>query len=214
MKVLLIVDVQNDFLPGGALAIEGGDKIIPIINVLQERFDEVLATKDWHPPNHISFAKEHGKKPGDVVDIQGIKQELWPIHCVGNTWGSEFHPTLKTEKITKIFYKGTDPKIDSYSTFFDNLHVRSTGLADYLKERGYNEIYIVGLATDYCVKFSAFDAVRRHFKTYIVLDACRGIDLNPGDIKQAIEEMEKVGAKMVKSEAILQKNPRVEPLGL
>lgn len=197
MKALLIVDVQNDFLPGGALAIPEGDQIIPVINELQNDFDTILATKDWHPPNHISFAKQHGKKPGEIIEVEGRKQELWPDHCVQESQGAEFSPDLRTDKIKKVFYKGTDPKIDSYSTFFDNAHLRSTGLGEYLKENHIDELYIVGLATDYCVKYSVLDGSKLGLKIYVVLDGCRGIDLKPGDIERAIAEMKQAGASII-----------------
>lgn len=193
MKALLIVDLQNDFLPGGALAVPDGDQIIPIVNALQREFTTVLATKDWHPPNHISFASQHGKQPGEVIQVKGGEQILWPDHCVQGSEGAQFHPALQTQKIQKVFFKGSDPTIDSYSTFFDNFHLRSTGLEQYLRERGIDEIYVVGLATDYCVKYSSLDGLRLGFKVHVILEGCRGIELKPGDIEKAIEEMREAG---------------------
>lgn len=193
MKALLIVDLQNDFLPGGALAVPDGDQIIPIVNALQREFTTVVATKDWHPPNHVSFASQHGKQPGEVIQVKGGEQILWPDHCVQGSDGAQFHPALETQKIQKVFFKGSDPSIDSYSTFFDNSHLRSTGLEQYLRERGIDEIYIVGLATDYCVKYSSLDGLRLGFKVHVILDGCRGIELEPGDIEKAIEEMKEAG---------------------
>ena len=159
MKALILVDLQNDFLPGGALAVPEGDRVIPVANKLQAHFDLVVATRDWHPPDHSSFAaNHHGQKPGDWIDLDGVSQILWPPHCVQNSHGADLAAGLDTSKVRKVFFKGTDPRIDSYSTFFDNRHLKSTGLGDYLRERGVDEVYLMGLATDYCVKYSALDA--------------------------------------------------------
>jgi len=155
-KALILVDIQQDFLPGGSLAVKKGNEILPVVNsLLDRRFDLVVATQDWHPADHGSFAANQGKKVGEVIDLYGISQILWPIHCVQNTPGADFSPLLRLDKIDKVFHKGTDPTIDSYSTFFDNCHKRSTGLETYLRENGIQRVYIVGLATDYCVKYSA-----------------------------------------------------------
>ncbi len=189
MRALLIVDVQNDFLPGGALHVHKGDRIIPIINALQDDFDLIIATKDWHPEGHISFAKRHGKKPGESIEVLGHRQELWSEHCIQNTKGAEFAPALNTEKIAKVFYKGTDSEVDSYSTFFDNARLRDTGLGDYLREKGVDEITLVGLATDFCVKYSALDALDLGFKVTVVREGCAAI----GDAETALQEMEKAG---------------------
>jgi nicotinamidase/pyrazinamidase len=202
MKGLLIVDVQNDFLPGGALGVPKGDQIIPIINQLQEIFTCVIATKDWHPPNHISFASNHGKRAGEIIEVKGMKQELWPDHCIQGSYGAEFAPALHTEKIRRVFFKGVDPQIDSYSTFYDNAHLRATGLGEYLQTLGVDEIYIAGLATDYCVKYSALDGREMGLKIHVVLDGCRGIDLKEGDIDRAIEEMKAAGVHMVSSDQL------------
>ena len=200
MNALIIVDLQNDFLPGGALAVPHGDEVIPLANDLQQRFELVLATQDWHPPNHGSFAANHrGKKPGDRIMLDGIEQILWPVHCVQNTKGAEFAPSFDTSRIAHIFHKGIDPKIDSYSTFFDNAHRRETGLADYLKKRAINEIYLMGLALDYCVKYSTLDARQLGLNTYVIVDGCRGIELEAGDIERAIDEMKRVGAVLLQS---------------
>jgi len=200
MNALIIVDLQNDFLPGGALAVPHGDEVIPLANELQQRFELVLATQDWHPPNHGSFAANHrGKKPGDRIMLDGIEQILWPVHCVQNTKGAEFAPSFDTSRIAHIFHKGIDPKIDSYSTFFDNAHRRETGLADYLKKRAINEIYLMGLALDYCVKYSTLDARQLGLNTYVIVDGCRGIELEAGDIERAIDEMKRVGAVLLQS---------------
>jgi nicotinamidase/pyrazinamidase len=200
MNALIIVDLQNDFLPGGALAVPRGDEVIPLANELQSKFDLVLATKDWHPPDHGSFAANHpGKKPGDRILLDGIEQILWPVHCVQNTRGAEFASSFDTSRIAHVFHKGTERNIDSYSTFFDNAHRRHTGLADYLEKHGIRDIYLMGLALDYCVKYSALDARQLGFNTHIILDGCRGIELTPGDIERAIEEMKRAGAKILKS---------------
>src|SRR5262249_3959997 len=191
MKYLILTDLQNDFMPGGALPVPGGDEVVPLANRLQQHFDRVVATQDWHPPDHQSFASQHpGKKIGEVIQLAGVSQVLWPDHCLQNTPGARFHPDLEQARIQKIFQKGTDPKIDSYSTFFDNLHLKATGLGEFLRKQGAMEIYLLGLATDYCVKYSALDAVELGFKTFVIEDACRGIDLNPGDVERALREMQ------------------------
>ncbi len=200
MNALIIVDLQNDFLPGGALAVSHGDEVIPVANNLQRRFNLLLATQDWHPPNHGSFATNHpGKKPGDRIMLDGIEQILWPVHCVQNTHGADFAPSFDTSRIAHVFHKGIDPRIDSYSTFFDNAHRRRTGLGEYLKERSINDIYLLGLALDYCVKYSALDARYLGFNTHIILDGCRGIGLDPGDLDRAIDEMKRAGAILLQS---------------
>ena len=197
---MIIVDLQNDFLPGGALAVPHGDEVIPLANKLQGRFELVLATQDWHPPNHGSFATNHpGKKPGDRIMLDGIEQILWPVHCVQNMHGADFAPSFDTSRIAHVFHKGIDPLIDSYSTFFDNAHRRKTGLGEYLKERSINDIYLLGLALDYCVKYSALDARHLGFNTHIILDGCRGIGLDPGDLDRAIDEMKRAGAILLQS---------------
>ncbi|NGX61930.1 MAG: hypothetical protein K940chlam9_01421 [Chlamydiae bacterium] len=192
-KALLIVDVQNDFLPGGALAVPDGDQVIPIINDLQKEFPLVVATEDCHPENHSSFAHFHGKKPGEKIEVEGELQELWPVHCVQGSWGAELAPSLEKGRIDQVFYKGTDARVDSYSAFFDNQRLRSTGLTAYLREKGIEKLYIVGLATDYCVKFTALDALSEGFSVYVIPEGCRGIDLAPGDVEKAYFEMEKAG---------------------
>ncbi len=200
MNALIIVDLQNDFLPGGALAVPHGDEVIPVANKLQRHFNLLLATQDWHPPNHGSFATNHpGKKPGDRIMLDGIEQILWPVHCVQNTHGADFAPSFDTSRIAHVFHKGIDPLIDSYSTFFDNAHRRKTGLGEYLKERSINDIYLLGLALDYCVKYSALDARQFGFNTHIILDGCRGIELDPGDLDRAIDEMKRAGAILLQS---------------
>ena len=185
-RALILVDIQNDFCPGGSLAVREGDEIVPIVNELQKHFDLVVATKDWHPQGHSSFAM------------------LWPPHCVQGTRGAEFVPTLDTSRIARTFLKGTDMEVDSYSGFFDNEHRRATGLGDYLKAQGVNEVVIVGLATDYCVKYTALDALALGFNTTVVRDACRGVEVNAGDTERALAEMAEAGAEIVESRELLE----------
>ncbi len=204
MKTLLLVDIQNDFTPGGALAVNEGDKIIPLVNELQKHFDLVVATKDWHPAGHGSFASSHpGRQPGDIIDLNGLPQILWPDHCIQNSPGAAFHPQLDTARIDKIILKGTDPGIDSYSGFYDNGHRQDTGLKDYLRGQGVRELYVCGLATDYCVKFTVLDAISAGFETYLIRDACRGVELKSGDVARALEEMTAAGGHIVHAERLL-----------
>jgi nicotinamidase/pyrazinamidase len=206
MDALLVVDVQNDFLPGGALAVPEGDKVIPVINRLLDGFDLILATQDWHPANHASFAANHpGHKPGEVIDLNGIPQVLWPVHCVQGTSGAAFSTQLRTDRFARVFQKGIDPEIDSYSGFFDNGRKRSTGLSEYLRDRKVDELFICGLATDYCVKFSALDSISAGIRTRVIVDACRGVNLRPGDSAAAIAEMREAGAKILDSTEVRSK---------
>jgi nicotinamidase/pyrazinamidase len=211
VKALIITDVQNDFCPGGALAIREGDEIVPLINQLQARFDLVVATQDWHPQGHGSFAANHpGKKVGEVIDLNGLPQILWPVHCVENTPGADFHPGLDRRQIARVFHKGADPGIDSYSAFFDNGHRKATKLGEYLKEQGVDEVYLCGLATDYCVKFTALDAVDLGFKTCVIEDACRGVNLQPDDVERAIEEMRAKGVEVLSTNRVQGSGFRVQ----
>lgn len=204
MKALLITDIQNDFCPGGALAVKEGDQIVPVVNNLQPHFDLVVAAQDWHPANHGSFATNHeGKQPGDIFDLNGLEQILWPVHCVQGSHGAEYVAELNKDGIERIFQKGTDPGVDSYSGFYDNGHRNSTGLGDYLKEKGVTEVYVVGLATDYCVKYTALDAHELGFNTTVIKDACRGVEVNEGDVERALGDMLSVGINVIKSEEIL-----------
>lgn len=200
MKALIVVDIQNDFLPGGALAVKDGDQIIPVVNELMPKFDLVVATKDWHPADHESFASNHrGRQVGDVIKLKGIPQVLWPDHCVQDTAGAEFADSLEVDLIQKIFYKGTDPAIDSYSGFFDNGKEKDTGLASFLKSNGILQVFIVGLATDYCVKYTALDAADIGFRTTVILDAIKAVNLNPEDEDLAIASMKKSGVLIIHS---------------
>lgn len=204
MKALLIIDIQNDFLPGGNLAVTEGNEIIPVVNELMSYYDLVVATQDFHPANHGSFAENHpNANTGDTIDLNGLQQILWPTHCVQGTLGSAFASELNTGKIDKIFPKGTDPAIDSYSGFFDNGHLKETGLADYLRKKKITEVHIVGLATDYCVKFTALDAIAEGFKTTLIEDACRGVNLKSDDVLAAVTEMKLAGVTIANSENVL-----------
>ena len=200
MEALIVVDVQNDFIPGGALAVPCGDEVIPVVNRLQTRFELIVATRDWHPPDHGSFAANHpGRRVGDAIELGGLKQTLWPVHCVQNTPGADFAPGLNADRWAKVVVKGADAEIDSYSGFYDNGHRMATGLGDYLKHKGVSTVFVAGLATDYCVKFTALDARALGFATRVVRDCCRGVDLNPGDVKRAVDEMRAAGVGIVDS---------------
>ena len=202
MKALLLIDLQNDFMPGGALAVPRGDEVVEVANHAMDGFDLVVASRDWHPRDHLSFASQHaGKSPGDVIHLDGVQQTLWPDHCVQETHGAELHSGLQTGPIQHVVYKGADRRIDSYSAFFDNARKRSTGLDLYLRERGVTEVHLMGLATDYCVKFTALDAVDLGFRTHVHPEGCRGIDLHPGDIDAAWRAMGKAGVTIVAGEA-------------
>lgn len=199
MRVLLITDVQYDFLPGGALGVPDGDKIIPVINRIQDAFDLVVATQDWHPAGHESFASSHpGKKVLEVIEWHGLEQVLWPDHCIEQSHGAELDPRLDQGRVAAIFRKGMDPAIDSYSAFFDNEKQLSTGLADYLRGKGTKELYVCGLAADYCVAFSAMDALEEGFKTYILTDATRPID--PEGYEKRKNEFQAAGGRLISSD--------------
>ncbi len=198
MKALILVDLQVDFCTLGALAVAGGDETIEVANKLMDQFDLVVATQDWHPADHKSFAANHyWRYPGQVIELNGLSQMLWTIHCVNDSYGAEFHHDLKVEKITKIFQKGTDKEIDSYSGFFDNGHRKSTGMGDYLKEQGVTELHIMGLATDYCVKFTALDAIDLGFSVKLIVEGCRGVNLEEGDAAKALTTMKEKGVELV-----------------
>jgi nicotinamidase/pyrazinamidase len=204
VRALIVVDVQNDFVRGGALAVPEGDIIVPLCNRLMKAFDLVVATQDWHPANHASFAINHpGKRIGDVIELNGLKQILWPAHCVQGMAGAMFVAGLETDRFDRVFQKGTDPEIDSYSGFFDNGHRKATGLETYLKLKGVNDVFVCGLATDYCVKFTAMDAREQGFTVSVVQDACRGVNLKLGDVEVAINEMKSAGVAIVNSEKVI-----------
>ena len=195
---LILVDIQNDFCPGGSLAVPDGDAVVAIANRLQERYDLVVATQDWHPADHGSFAANHpGRKPFEMAELGGLQQVLWPTHCVQNTTGAAFHPQLAMTRIAKVFPKGTDRAIDSYSGFFDNGKKKATGLGDWLKSHNVTEVAVCGLATDYCVKATAIDAVGLGFRTTLHENACRGVGLGKTDITDALAAMRTAGVTII-----------------
>jgi nicotinamidase/pyrazinamidase len=201
MKTLLLIDIQNDFMPGGALAVSRGDEIIPIVNELMPDFDLIVATQDWHPADHGSFAANHpGRSVFEPIDLEGLSQTLWPVHCVQNTGGALFAPGLDTCRIEKVFPKGQNPRIDSYSGFYDNGHRATTGLGEWLKARGVQRLTVAGVATDYCVKFTVLDALAAGFEVEVVTRACRAVNLAPGDDARALNEMQAAGAALIGSE--------------
>ncbi len=201
---LIVVDVQNDFCAGGALAVPQADEIVPVVNRLAERFPLVAATQDWHPLNHVSFAANHpGKRPGDIVMLEDGPQVLWPVHCVQDSPGAAFHPQLDAGRFVRVFRKGTDPRIDSYSGFFDNQRRRSTGLHEFLHQSGVNQVYVCGLATDYCVKWTVLDALVLGYRAAVIRDACRGVGLQPDDVEKAFRDMAAAGAELVDARAVL-----------
>ena len=195
MKALLLIDLQNDFLPDGSLPIRNGDEVISVANRLMEAgdYDLIVATQDWHPQNHGSFASQHeGKNPFDMGELDGLPQVMWPDHCVQNTYGAQLASALNTEPIDQICTKGQDQNVDSYSAFYDNAKRNSTRLGDWLKERKIDELHVMGLATDYCVKFSVLDALALGFKVQVITDGCRAAAPDTG--KQAQQEMLEAGA--------------------
>jgi len=205
---LIIVDVQNDFLPGGALAVAGGDEVVAVANALMPGFARVIATQDWHPRTHGSFAVHHaGRSVGEVIALGGVDQVLWPVHCVQHTPGAAFAPGLELGRIDHVVQKGTDAAIDSYSGFFDNDRQRATGLAALLGEHGETEVWVMGLATDYCVKATALDALRLGFKVTLVVDGCRAVDLQTGDGARAIAGMQASGVALATSAEVLAAAP-------
>ncbi len=205
MKALILVDLQNDFLPGGALAVKAGDEVLPVAEkMMTAGFPHIIATQDWHPANHGSFAINNpGAKVGSMGELNGLPQVMWPAHCVQGTRGAEFAASLAVEKFTKIFQKGTDPTIDSYSGFSDNGKRKSTGLAKYLKSEGVVEVVVMGLATDYCVKYTALDAAAEGFKVSFLRDGSRAVNIHPDDEAQAIEEMSRNGISILNSSDFL-----------
>jgi nicotinamidase/pyrazinamidase len=200
MRALIIVDMQNDFCPGGALAVESGDTIVQGINRIASNFKVVATTQDWHPQNHGSFASNHrGSKPYDIGKLSGRSQVLWPDHCVQNTQGAEFHQNLQISG--QNFVKGTFSAADSYSGFFDDDGI-STGLHEYLMSINVTQVYICGLATDYCVKFTALDALKQGYVTVVLEDLCKGVNIDPSDAEKALEELRTAGASIEKSSSI------------
>lgn len=203
MKALLIIDVQNDFCPGGALEVPDGDMVVPVINSLSGEFDAVIQTQDWHPEGHYSFASSHEEKePFETISMSYGEQVLWPDHCVQDSNGSDFHPDLETHRSQLIIRKGFREDIDSYSAFYENDNETTTGLTGYLRERDIDTLYAVGLATDFCVKWSVLDGIKEGFNLYVVEDAVRGIDIE-GSVDQAWEEMLNAGAEKVTAAELL-----------
>ena len=197
VEALIVIDVQNDFCPGGALTVSGGDEIVPLVNTLIEAFDHVVLTQDWHPAGHSSFASIHpGRQPFDTVDMRYGPQTLWPDHCVQGSTGAAFHKDLVWTKAELVIRKGFRSAIDSYSAFRENDHSTPTGLAGYLRERGIGKLTLAGLATDYCVAFSALDARQEGFEVSVRLDACRAIDLG-GSLAAMTERMRAAGVTLV-----------------
>lgn len=199
--VLLLVDIQNDFLPGGALAVNEGDLILPVVNSLQAKFDLIVATQDFHPANHESFAANHkGKKIGEQILLDGLQQILWPVHCVNGTDGSEFSKDLYKDSWKGIIQKGKNPKVDSYSGFFDNAKREDTGLNQLLRGLGVKQVFVVGLALDYCVKFTALDSKELGFETFLITDGTKAVNLNENDGAVALEEIQAAGVKLLQSQ--------------
>lgn len=194
-RCLLLIDLQNDFLPGGALAVPGGDQVISVANEMMRDFDVVIASQDWHPSNHGSFVSQHpDRKVGETFLWNGASQVIWPDHCVQGTYGAAFPPGLDVSKISRIITKGEDPNVDSYSAFFDNAKVRATRLPAHLQSLGIDVIHMMGLATDYCVRATVLDAMELGYRVTLHSKGCRGVDIRQGDCMKAIEEMTKKGA--------------------
>ena len=200
--ILAVVDLQNDFCPGGALAVPGGDEIMPLVNRIAARFPHVLLTQDWHPPGHLSFVSSHpGRTPYETIRLPYGEQTLWPDHCVQGSFGAELHAHLSIPHVELVLRKGFRRAIDSYSAFRENDRATTTGLAAYLRERGFTRLYLAGLATDYCVAYSALDAVAAGLATTVVSDACRAIDL-AGSLDRALAELRAAGVALARAAAI------------
>lgn len=200
MRALLLIDIQNDFMPFGALPVAGGDEVVAVANALAPYFEFVVATQDWHPPDHGSLASNHANATaGDVVTLGGVEQVLWPDHCVQNSPGASFHSALDVARIDEVIRKGTDPGIDSYSGFFDNGHLRETGLRSLLESRGVTDLWLMGLATDFCVKYTALDGVTAGFDVTVVRDGVRAVDRSHGDGEAALAEMNAAGCGITSS---------------
>lgn len=198
MNCLLLIDIQNDFLPGGNLAVPNGNDVIPVANELMPLFPLVIATQDWHPADHGSFASNHdGKNVGEITQLDGVEQILWPEHCVQGTTGAEFASELNHAGIHEVVQKGTDVNVDSYSGFFDNQHRNKTRLEALLLKYNVAQVFIVGLATDYCVKFTALDAVSLGFNPIVVEDGCRGVNIHPGDVQAALDHLRAEGVQVI-----------------
>ena len=194
VRALIVIDVQNDFLPGGTLGVREGDAVVAPINAAMNDYALVVASQDWHPREHGSFAANHrGRAPGETIELDGLSQILWPVHCVQGTVGAAFAPGLDVERFDRIFRKGIDPLVDSYSAVFDNGQRHATGLAEFLRDRGVREVAVCGIATDYCVKFTALDLRAEGFAVTLLADGCRGVERSPGDVARALEAMAAAG---------------------
>ena len=202
MEALIVVDIQYDFMPSGALGVKKGDEVIPVINSFIGKFSLVIASQDWHPENHVSFAKTHGKEVGEKIKVDGIEQILWPVHCVEHTHGAALVKELNKDRIHKYFHKGNNPEIDSYSAFFDNERLRETGLDEFLRIKNVTKVFLAGLTTEYCVLYTAMDALELGYEVAVILDACRPVNLDPHDEKHAIEKMRKAGIETVYSKSL------------
>lgn len=196
---LIVVDVQNDFCPGGALAVRNGSRVVPAINSLMDSFEVIVGTQDWHPVNHSSFASNNDAEPFSVKTLNGINQVMWPEHCIQGSNGADFHPDLHADAFNIIIRKGTNPDIDSYSAFTENDGVTVTGLRGWLSELGIKKVYITGLATDFCVLYTALDAVKAGFETYVIEDACKGVDFPEGNVVKAVSAMKEAGIRVVQA---------------
>lgn len=203
-SALIVVDVQNDFCPGGALAVPHGDEVVPVANALMEKFPHTVLTQDWHPRGHVSFASATGKPPYSLDEATSPPRVLWPDHCIAGTKGADFHPGLKTESGGLILRKGTDPRLDSYSAFFENDGITATGLSGWMNAMGIGSVIVVGLATDYCVKATALDARRLGLEVKIVEEGVRGVEASPGDVEKAFEAMAHAGCDIISLKEILQ----------
>ncbi|MCD8493204.1 MAG: bifunctional nicotinamidase/pyrazinamidase [Geovibrio sp.] len=196
---LIVVDVQNDFCPGGALAVKNGSRVVPAINSLMDSFEVIVGTQDWHPVNHSSFASNNDAEPFSVKTLNGINQVMWPEHCIQGSNGADFHPDLHADAFNIIIRKGTNPDIDSYSAFTENDGVTVTGLRGWLSELDIKKVYITGLATDFCVLYTALDAVKAGFETYVIEDACKGVDFPEGNVVKAVSAMKEAGIRVVQA---------------
>ncbi|WP_286177353.1 bifunctional nicotinamidase/pyrazinamidase [Stieleria mannarensis] len=202
-RALLLIDLQNDFVDGGALAVPGGLEVVDVANALMPKFDCVVATQDWHPADHQSFASQHAAMAvGDCFQLGGLPQIAWPDHCIQQTHGAEFVASLNRDQIDQVVRKGTNKQIDSYSAFYDNGHLQSTGLADEFRRRGVEHLFAMGLATDYCVRATVLDALAEGFRVTLVVDGCRGVELETGDVQRSLEEMQAAGAVLVYSDDV------------
>ena len=205
-SALLLINLQVDFAPGGALPVADADELMPVANRLMERFDLVVAVQESHPIHHISFASSHPeKKPGDVMEINGVRQTLWPVHCVGGSPGAELLPGLRTDLLDKIVRCGTETNLNSYSAFFEAGHKKPTELGEYLTERDVTDVYVLGLCTEHTVRNTVSDGLKMGFRMYLITDGCRGVEWKPGDQDHAFEEMKEAGATLVQSSEMLPK---------